>query len=58
MGPGVKKNPSPPGVVGMAICASEADLDTIVPDGDEDNVCEEGVKLMARRCVTTTPGTP
>lgn len=34
-------NPSPGDVVGMAMNFAEADLDTIVPAGDEDNkVCD------------------
>lgn len=43
----------------MATHASEADLDTIVPDGDEDNkVCEEGVKLMADPLCNYNPQDP
>jgi len=40
----------------MATPASEADSDTAVPDGDEDNkMCEEGVKLMADPLDRRTP---
>lgn len=40
----------------MATHASEADLDTIVPGGDEDGkVCEEGMRLMAEQLL---PGPP
>lgn len=36
-----------PGAVGMATRSSETNLDTTVPDGDEDKMCEEEVKVMA-----------
>lgn len=43
----------------MATHASEADLETTVPDGDEDNkVCEEGVKLMADPLYNYNPQDP
>lgn len=41
----------------MVTHASGADLDTIVPAGDEGNkVCEEGVLLMADLLLPTIPG--
>lgn len=43
----------------MATHASEADLDTAVPDGDEDNkVCEEGAKLLAGLLSNYNPQDP
>lgn len=47
------------GVVSMVTHALRADLDTTVPDGDEDNkVCKEGVRLMADPLLPTIPWTP
>lgn len=46
-------------MVGTATHASEADLDTTVPDGDENNkVCEEGVTLMAGLLCNYNPQDP
>lgn len=43
----------------MVTHALRADLDTTVPDGDEDNkVCKEGVRLMADPLLPTIPWTP
>lgn len=53
-------NPSPGDVVGMAMNFAEADLDTIVPAGDEDNKecdrCEADSKSAAGAAYS--PGAP